>query len=132
MIQRLKQFIEYKGISVRKFEQNCDIKISTIQTAITKNTAIGSDKLIKIAENFRDLNMNWLFLGTGSMINNGDYNYNEPQPKTSKTSKNDDNENILVLELIRQIKELTAENTELKIAAEANPISKLDFSGETE
>lgn len=114
MIQRLKQFIEYKGISVRKFEQNCDIKISTIQTAITKNTAIGSDKLIKIAENFRDLNMNWLFLGVGSMINDGDYNYNEPQPKAQKNTKIDENSNILVLELVRQIKELTAENAVLK------------------
>ena len=114
MIQRLKQFIEYKGISVRKFEQNCDIKISTIQTAITKNTAIGSDKLIKIAENFRDLNMNWLFLGVGSMINDGDYNYNEPSPKTQKNTKTDENTNILILELTRQIKELTAENAVLK------------------
>lgn len=114
MIQRLKQFIEYKGISVRKFEQNCNIKISTIQTAITKNTAIGSDKLIKIAENFRDLNMNWLFLGIGSMINDGDYNYNEPQPKAQKNIKNEENTNILILELTRQIKELTAENAVLK------------------
>ena len=114
MIQRLKQFIEYKGISVRKFEQNCDIKISTIQTAITKNTAIGSDKLIKIADNFRDLNMNWLFLGVGSMINDGDYNYNEPSLKAQKNTKSDENSNILILELTRQIKELTAENAVLK------------------
>ena len=114
MIQRLKQFIEYKGISVRKFEQNCDIKISTIQTAITKNTAIGSDKLIKIAENFRDLNMNWLFLGVGSMINDGDYNYTEPSSKSQKNTKNEENTNILILELTRQIKELTAENAVLK------------------
>lgn len=124
MIQRLKQFIEYKGISVRKFEQNCDIKISTIQTAITKNTAIGSDKLIKIAENFRDLNMNWLFLGVGSMINDGDYNYIEPSPKAQKNTKTDENTNILVLELVRQIKELTAENTQLKIQLNNNQKNK--------
>ena len=115
MIQRLRQFIEYKGFSVRQFEQNCGINISTIGQAIRNNKAIGSDKLVKIAENFRDLNLNWLFLGTGSMINSENLSHNEPHPKTSKNSKNDDNENILVLELIRQIKELTAENTELKI-----------------
>ena len=115
MIQRLKQFIDYKGISVRKFEQICDINLSTIQTAITKNKTIGSDKLVKIAENFRDLNMNWLFLGAGSMINTENSSCQNTQQKTQKNSKNEDNENILVLELIRQIKELTAENTELKI-----------------
>ena len=114
MIQRLKQFIEYKGISVRKFEQNCDIKISTIQTAITKNTSIGSDKLIKIAENFRDLDMNWLFLGVGSMINEQNFDHTEPSPKAQKNTKTDENTNILVLELVRQIKELTAENAVLK------------------
>lgn len=115
MIQRLKQFIEYKGFSVRQFEQNCEINISTIGQAIRHNKAIGSDKIVKIAENFRDLNMNWLFLGVGSMINEENLSHSEPQQKTPKNTKNEENENILVLELIRQIKELTAENTELKI-----------------
>lgn len=114
MIQRLKQFIEYKGFSVRKFEQICDINMSTIQTAITKNKTIGSDKLVKIAENFRDLNMNWLFLGVGSMINTENFSGQEPQPKTQKNTKTDENTNILILELTRQIKELTAENAVLK------------------
>ena len=114
MIQRLKQFIDYKGVSVRKFEQICDINMSTIQTAITKNKTIGSDKLVKIAENFRDLNMNWLFLGVGSMINEQNFDHTEPSPKAQKNTKIDENSNILVLELIRQIKELTAENAVLK------------------
>ena len=114
MMQRLKQFIEYKGFSVRKFEQVCDINMSTIQTAITKNKTVGSDKLMKIAENFRDLNMNWLFLGVGSMINTENFSEQNPQQKTQKNTKIDENSNILVLELIRQIKELTAENAVLK------------------
>lgn len=114
MIQRLKQFIDYKGVSVRKFEQICDINMSTIQTAITKNKTIGSDKLVKIAENFRDLNMNWLFLGVGSMINTENSSYPESQPKAQKNTKTDENTNILILELTRQIKELTAENAVLK------------------
>lgn len=113
-MQRLKQFIEYKGFSVRKFEQVCDINMSTIQTAITKNKTVGSDKLMKIAENFRDLNMNWLFLGVGSMINTENFSEQNPQQKTQKNTKIDENSNILVLELIRQIKELTAENAVLK------------------
>lgn len=115
MIQRLKQFIEYKGFSIRKFESHCGLNLSLIKSAERNNGSIGSDKLIKIVENFPDLDANWLLLGKGSMIRIDNLTQNEPQPKTSKTSKNDDNENILVLELIKQIKELTAENTELKI-----------------
>lgn len=114
MIQRLKQFIDYKGISVRKFGQECDINPSTIQVAINKNTAIGSNIIEKIAQNFRDLNMNWLFLGVGSMINDQNIEHTEPQSKTAKNTKTDENTNILILELTRQIKELTAENAVLK------------------
>ena len=114
MIQRLKQFIEYKGISVRKFCQICGITPSTIQTAITKNTSISTDKVELIAQNFRDLDMNWLFLGVGSMINEQNFDHTEPQPKAQKNTKNEENTNILILELTRQIKELTAENAVLK------------------
>lgn len=114
MIQRLKQFIEYKGFSVRAFEQECGINLSTIGQAIRNNKAIGSDKLEKIAENFRDLDMNWLFLGVGSMIRDENLFNTEPSPKTQKNTKIDENSNILVLELIRQIKELSAENAVLK------------------
>ena len=114
MIQRLKQYIEYKGVSVRKFCQTCGITPSTIQTAITKNTSISTDKVELIAQNFRDLNMNWLFLGVGSMINEQNFDHNELSPKAQKNTKIDENSNILVLELIKQIKELTAENAVLK------------------
>ena len=114
MIQRLKQFIEYKGISVRKFCQICGITPSTIQTAITKNTSISTDKVELIAQNFRDLDMNWLFLGVGSMINEQNFDHTEPSPKSQKNTKTDENTNILILELTRQIKELTAENAVLK------------------
>ena len=114
MIQRLKQFIEYKGFSVRAFEQECGINLSTIGQAIRNNKAIGSDKLEKIAENFRDLDMNWLFLGVGSMIRDENLFNTEPSSKAQKNTKIDENSNILVLELIRQIKELTAENAVLK------------------
>lgn len=114
MIQRLKQFIEYKGFSIRSFEQECGINLSTIGQAIRHNKAIGSDKLVKIAENFRDLDMNWLFLGVGSMIRDENLSHPESQPKSQKNTKTDENTNILILELTRQIKELTAENAVLK------------------
>lgn len=114
MIQRLKQFIEYKGFSVRAFEQECGVNNSTIKSAIRNNGALGSDKLIKIVEKFPELDANWLLLGKGSMIH-GDYLTNsEPSPKAQKNTKIDENSNILVLELVRQIKELTAENAVLK------------------
>lgn len=114
MIQRLKQFIEYKGFSVRGFELHCGLNLSLIRSAERNNGSIGSDKLIKIVENFPDLDANWLLSGKGSMIHVDNLTHTEPSPKTQKNTKIDENSNILVLELVRQIKELTAENAVLK------------------
>jgi len=114
MIQRLKQFIEYKGFSIRSFEIECGVNNSTIKSAIRNNGSIGSDKLTKIVEKFPDLDANWLLSGKGTMIKGDFLTHPESQPKAQKNTKNEENTNILILELTRQIKELTAENAVLK------------------
>ena len=114
MIQRLKQFIEYKGFSVRAFELHCGLNLSLIRSAERNNGSIGSDKLIKIVENFPDLDANWLLSGKGSMIHVDNLTHAELSSKPQKNTKTDENTNILILELTRQIKELTAENAVLK------------------
>ncbi len=118
MIQRLKQFIEYKGFSIRKFEQYCGLNLSLIKSAERNNGSIGSDKLIKIIENFPDLDANWLLSGKGSMIRIDNLTHNETQPKQQKNTKNEENTNILLMEMMKQIRELTAENAVLKYKLE--------------
>ena len=61
---RLKQFIDYKALSERKFSQ----KISPSATYFTSTKTIGSDKLEKIAEEFPELNMDWVITGRGEML----------------------------------------------------------------
>jgi len=62
--ERIKQFIDFKQLSERKFSK----KISPSETYFTSTKTIGSDKLEKIAENFPELNMDWVITGRGEMI----------------------------------------------------------------
>ena len=56
MNDRLKQFIEYLGISTRGFEQKISVSNGLIARFLSKNTTIQSDVLSKICDTFPDLN----------------------------------------------------------------------------
>jgi hypothetical protein len=65
---RLTQFIDFLGISERKFSQNVGFS-NGLLGAIKKGGSFGMDKLEKILYTYPQLNVNWLLLGTGEMIN---------------------------------------------------------------
>jgi hypothetical protein len=68
MIKRLSYFIETSGISVRSFEQKISASDGMIRRAINNNTDIQSKWLINIAENYPQLNIEWLLTGVGDML----------------------------------------------------------------
>lgn len=66
---RIRQFIDYKGITVQEFE----IAVSLSNGAVSKmgeNTR--RQTIDKISNTFPDLNTDWLLTGSGNMINNAD------------------------------------------------------------
>ncbi len=63
----LKQFIDYKGLTVFSFEKKIGIR-STIQKAIRDNSNLGSNNLAKIVSEFPEINPDWLLTGTGEML----------------------------------------------------------------
>jgi len=63
--ERLIQFIEFKGISKRKF---CE-KINVSHTYINGLKAMGSDVMLKISDVFPELNLIWLITEKGKMLN---------------------------------------------------------------
>lgn len=65
--QRLIQFIKYKGISQRKFENMINVSNGFINN-ISKS--IGAEKLYRIQSIFPELNDAWLLTGEGNMLNN--------------------------------------------------------------
>lgn len=65
-VQRIRQYIENKGISKYKFYQQSGLS----NGALDKGENIGSDKCEKILYAFPDLNSDWLLTGRGSMLKN--------------------------------------------------------------
>ena len=63
--ERLKQFIEAMGFSVREFERAIGISSSTI-THVKDNLSAKMKE--KISANFQQLNMDWLLTGRGDML----------------------------------------------------------------
>jgi SOS-response transcriptional repressor LexA len=62
--ERLKQFIDYKGLSNRKFSEAAGLS----NGFIGKVKEIGSSKLSSIVDSFPELNLEWLVTGRGEML----------------------------------------------------------------
>lgn len=68
MISRLKQFIEYKGLTNASFERQTGISNGVIGMADKRKGGLNSDALQKVLYSFPELNANWLITGKGSML----------------------------------------------------------------
>lgn len=79
MIRRLAQFIDFQNISVRAFEKKISASDGMIRRAISNNTDIQSKWISNIADNYPDLNIDWLITGKGTMLIQDNY------PHTVKT-----------------------------------------------
>lgn len=64
IIERIKQFADFKGISIRKF---CEV-VGIANGAFTKIKSVGSENILKIFYAFPDINLEWLITGQGSML----------------------------------------------------------------
>ena len=62
--ERLKQFIESKGISIREFCRRCELSSSYVSNM---RNSISEKMLDKIAIQYPELNRAWLLLGEGTM-----------------------------------------------------------------
>lgn len=85
MISRLHQFLDYQGISVRRFEQLISASNGMIRKAITNNTDIQSKWIAKIIEIFPDLSVEWLLTGKGSMLKSIDITESQQAKPTEAT-----------------------------------------------
>jgi len=67
-IDRIKQFIEKEGISVRSFEDTIGASNGVIRRAIRNKTDIQSKWMTSVLENYPQLNSLWLLTGKGGML----------------------------------------------------------------
>lgn len=97
---RLFLYIEYKGISARRFSTECGFS-ANYATNISKG--IPEDKVNTISVHFPDLNTSWLMTGEGSML----------RAETAANSFQEA-EREEIRKLKERIKELEEQNEELR------------------
>lgn len=83
--ERLKLFISYKGISMRKFEMAACVPVGYVKNI---KYTITPDKQEKISAAFPELNLGWLTSGEGDMLRENNViqptNQSEPPKETTK------------------------------------------------
>lgn len=67
--QKILQYLEFKGVSQGKFSKKCGFS----NGFLTSGMYIGTDKLVKIVENYPDFNIFWLLFNKGEMVLNSDF-----------------------------------------------------------
>lgn len=66
--ERISQFIGNQSISINSFEKTIGASNGLIRKSIANNTEIHGKWLTLIAENYPNLNMDWLLTGKGPML----------------------------------------------------------------
>lgn len=69
MLERLKQYIESKGLTIAAVERKLGMSNGALAKPIKNGTSIGSDKLENILTICPDMSLTWLFTGHGDMLN---------------------------------------------------------------
>ncbi|MFK7059534.1 S24 family peptidase [Flavobacterium oreochromis] len=101
-INRLKLYLDFKGIKNSVFEREIEISNGYVHTQIKRNADLGEGILNKVLDYCLDLNLEWLLTGTGEMlktknekklIKKNDEENNEEinkKPNVQKTSTNEE------------------------------------------
>ena len=92
--ERLKLFISYKGISMRKFEMAACVPVGYVKNI---KYTITPDKQEKISSAFPELNLGWLTSGEGNMLRESNVTQTTNLPELHKETKKDPQSKIVPL-----------------------------------
>lgn len=113
---RIKQFIDYKNITINKFSDSVGTSNSYFNKLIKNGTTIGSDKIENILQAYPEINPIWLVTGKGEMINA----YNQKETSLNITNEDPDKYEIKKEELF--LKKIEILNEQIDFLNE-----KIDF-----
>lgn len=68
VLERLKEYIDAKGITVATFEKAVGLSNASFRKALQAGKGMGTDKLENILSVYDDLSAEWLFRGIGPML----------------------------------------------------------------
>lgn len=70
ILKRIKEYIEYKGMSVKSFEESIRISNGLFSKMLNSKGSMGSDKLERLFNAYPDLNPTWVMTGEEGMLRN--------------------------------------------------------------
>lgn len=119
ILERLKEYIDYKGITIAKFEKSIGMSNASFGKSLKTGGAIGTDKLENILRVYPDINPIWLLKGIGEMIINDQEPDQEPEQGPDRGPDrgpeiNASNTDFAIKFLSERNEKLSAENALLK------------------
>jgi len=78
IIQRIFQYLDYKGINKAELERICGVSNGYFAKMRARNANIGEDIILKVIENCPEISRSWLIFGEGEMLRKPD---NSPEIK---------------------------------------------------
>lgn len=67
-INRIKEYIDFKGFSIAMFEKSVGMSNGSFASQLKNNRTIGVDKLENILNKHSEINPEWILTGQGSML----------------------------------------------------------------
>ncbi len=104
-LSRIKQYIDYKGITVSSLEREAGMSNGSFASQLKNNKTIGVDKLENILKVFPEINVEWLLTGTGPMLKSGE-NYLEEDKEQFLGASNAELYERLIAEKEERIRDL--------------------------
>lgn len=127
ILERLKQYIDFKGISVAAFERSIGMANASFGKSLKKQGAIGTDKLENILNIYPDISPAWLLKGEGNMILTGEVSQPTREPAPTYLLNMVNEKDLTIREQAEEIGELRERIRQLeqrlgKIADDANTV----------
>ena len=106
ILERLKQYIDFKGISVAAFERSIGMANASFGKSLKKQGAIGTDKLENILNIYPDISPAWLLKGEGNMILTGEVSQPTQEPAPTYLLNMVNEKDLTIREQAEEIGEL--------------------------
>lgn len=101
ILERIKQYIDSKGISISAFEKSIGLSNASFRTCLKKGTTIGVDKVERILNTYGDISVIWLMTGEGEMLKVRCYESRQEAIEAEEKQKKD--KDALITKLTEQI-----------------------------
>jgi plasmid maintenance system antidote protein VapI len=83
MVKRLRQLMEYKGLSSTQLADSIEVPRAVMSHILSERNKPSLDVVLKIVSHYRDISMRWLLLSEGEMLINL---ASETKPATAEPS----------------------------------------------